>query len=136
MSSRSKMKHQRIARGFRTLARRHGRARKLHFEPVEPRYLLSGQGILQGISFVDANNDNILDVGESRKNNALISLYKDADNNGVFDLAEASVAVATTMTDANGYYLFDQLGPGKYRIVETAPSGYFNQGVQIQSQLN
>jgi len=38
--------------------------------------------------------------------------------------------IATTTTDANGHYQFDNLPPGTYTVVEQQPAGYF-QGGQI-----
>ncbi|MCC6493156.1 MAG: hypothetical protein IT424_09050, partial [Pirellulales bacterium] len=110
--------------------------RRLHFEAMEPRQLLAAQGFLQGIAFVDGNANGLLDATDSRKENALINLYKDANGDGVFSVAEASAIVATDTTDANGYYLFANLDPGLYRLEEVAPAGYQSQGVQITSQLN
>ena len=69
-------------------------------------------------------------------------VYVDADNDGRFDNGEAPIAgvqltltgVAndgtfisrTTTTAANGSYLFDNLPPGDYRIVETQPTRFLD----------
>ena len=63
-------------------------------------------------------------------------------NNGVMDAGEAGIAgviinlrdssgnlVATTTTDANGYYLFDSLPPGQY-YAQIDPSNFAPAGVQ------
>lgn len=67
-------------------------------------------------------NNGIQDGGELGIANVVVNLYADNDNNGVPD----GPAMATTMTDANGYYRFDNLSAGGY-IVEVAASN-FNTG--------
>jgi hypothetical protein len=96
-------------------------------EPLEQRVLLSATGFLQGVAFVDANHNGQLDAGDSPKAGATIELYKDGWQQP-----------RTTPTDDNGAYLFSDLDPGTYRLVEIpAPgSGYVNEEVQILSQLN
>ena len=64
-------------------------------------------------------------------------VYVDRNNNGVRDGAETPIAGVTlilwndsgteigrTKTDSNGYYKFDNVIPGKYRITEEQPAGY------------
>ena len=41
--------------------------------------------------------------------------------------------VATTTTDSNGEYVFDDLRPGIYSVHEHQPTGYFNGGYNIGS---
>ena len=63
----------------------------------------------------DWNADGVQDTGESGIAGITVNLYDDAGN-----------LVATTVTDGNGNYLFDDLRPGTYRIdVDTSslPSG-------------
>ncbi len=110
------------------------RGRSLRLETMEPRHMLAGQGFLQGIAFVDADNDSTLDVNEQRKNNAEIRLYTDSDDDGLFTGAELTT-YQTAFTNAEGYYLFDELEPGLYMLEEIAPSGFVTSGVEIQSQL-
>ena len=45
-------------------------------------------------------------------------------------LDEHDIVVATTFTDSEGKYKFDDLAPGKYKVRETQPAGYF-QGAAI-----
>lgn len=45
-------------------------------------------------------------------------------------LDEHDIVVATTFTDSDGKYNFDDLAPGKYKLRETQPAGYF-QGAAI-----
>lgn len=67
-------------------------------------------------------NNGIQDGGEVGVANVVVNLYADSDNNGVPDGA----ALATTTTDATGYYRFDNLNAGSY-IVEV-PASNFNAG--------
>ncbi len=47
------------------------------------------------------------------------------------------VFVASTITNAQGQYLFNGLSPGAYQLVETPPTGYANSGVQTNlSEVN
>lgn len=79
-------------------------------------------GFLQGIAFVDANGNNVLDSNEARKANTQILLQ---DGSGA--------AITSTTTDSNGFYRFSGLGSGSFRLVEVAPSGFTSQGTQILS---
>ena len=63
--------------------------------------------------WIDQNNNGVIDGGESGAGNVSLSLYIDANQDGVPDSAGA---IATTTTDANGYYIFDGLTPGSYLI--------------------
>ena len=59
------------------------------------------------------------DDGDSPIAGVRIDLY---DNTGAL--------VATTYTDANGYYKFNMLRPGEYTVIETQPQGYFDGGAK------
>jgi uncharacterized surface anchored protein len=61
----------------------------------------------------DENEDGIQDVGELGIAGVTVNLYA---CNGTF--------LATTTTDVNGYYLFDDLVPGDYKVEFILPSGY------------
>jgi protocatechuate 3,4-dioxygenase beta subunit len=65
----------------------------------------------------DANNNGVLDNGESGIGNATMYLYVDNNNDGVPD----GNPIASKTTDGNGYYLFTGLAPGNY-IVGVDPS--------------
>ena len=60
----------------------------------------------------DPNNNGVQDGTENGIANVVVSLYRDANNNGIPD----GPAIATTTTDASGYYLFDNLAPGLYIV--------------------
>ncbi|MEO1289623.1 MAG: SdrD B-like domain-containing protein, partial [Chloroflexota bacterium] len=74
----------------------------------------------------DTNNDGLISTGESGVANVTVSLYVD-EGNGVYDGTEAlaqladitmrTVVPAQEQTDANGYYLFDNVPPGQYFVV-------------------
>ncbi len=68
----------------------------------------------------DVNRDGIRDAAELPVAAAAISLYRDNVNNlngsPVPDGVPDGAAIATTTTDANGYYLFTNLAPGNYIV--------------------
>lgn len=82
----------------------------------------AGQGSLTGVKFQDTNQDGDQDPGEVGI--AGVTIYIDANNNGVFDSGELS-----TTTDANGRYLL-QADPGTHILraeisngaMQTAPT--------------
>jgi hypothetical protein len=94
-------------------------------ELLEDRCLLAA-GFVQGLAFVDSNGNGLLDPGESHLAGATVSLYS----------GDGSNLLATTTTNAAGYFVFNQLAPGNYRIVETPPTGYANSGSQAISQID
>jgi hypothetical protein len=82
------------------------------------------KGALGDFVWNDINNNGIQDAGEPGVPGVTMRLYgpgPDGLANGVGD-----VLLATTTTDANGYYVFPNLDPGKYFVVATPVSGYTN----------
>jgi len=63
--------------------------------------------------FLDANANGVQDAGDTPVQNVTVTLR---DSGGA--------TVATTTTDANGAYHFDDLLAGDYRVDFTAPAGY------------
>ncbi len=61
----------------------------------------------------DANTNGIQDGGEAGVPGVLVTLYNGAGS-----------AVATTNTDATGFYKFAELVPGDYSVGFTAPAGF------------
>lgn len=72
----------------------------------------------------DTNNDG-LNTGDNGIANVTVRLYKD-DNN---DNAADGAAIATTTTDANGFYSFTGLSAGNYIVGVVTPTGYMSSSV-------
>ena len=67
--------------------------------------------------FEDVNRDGIYTAGtDSPLGNVTVSLYRDVDSNGRYD-AGTDTLVGTTVTAADGTYIFGALGPGRYVAV-------------------
>ena len=77
-------------------------------------------GSLSGQVHVDLDGDCVLDPGEPLLAGVVIEL-QDASGK----------TVATTTTDANGNYRFENLMPGTYTVVEHQPTGYFEGGATV-----
>jgi LPXTG-site transpeptidase (sortase) family protein len=73
----------------------------------------SGGGIL---------NNGIRDGSEPPVANARVELYRDGDKNGILLPSEM---IRFDVTDANGFYLFDNLDPGDYYVL-VAPGNFSN----------
>ncbi|MFZ4816477.1 MAG: SdrD B-like domain-containing protein, partial [Phototrophicaceae bacterium] len=91
----------------------------------------------------DYNNNGIQDAGEPGISGVSVELYYDENSDGIPDnggglgatanaavtaatnatLTAPGTVVATTSTDADGYYRFDNLRPGRY-VVRVAPSNF------------
>jgi protocatechuate 3,4-dioxygenase beta subunit len=67
----------------------------------------------------DANSNGIND-GETGIAGVTLYLYKDDNNDNVPDGA----SIASTTTDADGYYMFVNLGPGNYIVGVVTPAGF------------
>lgn len=61
----------------------------------------------------DENMDGIQDTSESGMADVMVDLYNCDDS-----------LIASTMTDADGMYMFDSLDAGNYYLMFTAPDGY------------
>ena len=74
------------------------------------------QASLSGTVYVDRNDNGVYDAGERPISNVVVTLAgTDYKNNFV---------TRTTTTNAEGFYLFEGLDPGDYRLVETQPTRY------------
>ena len=73
---------------------------------------------LTGSAYIDANNNGVRDGGESGISGVTVNL------SGIDHLGNP--VSATLMTDGTGAYVFDNLRPGTYTIVETQPSSYLD----------
>ncbi len=113
----------------RSSSRHQRRSRATHrptFQILEDREVLAA-GLLQGFAFVDSvtNPNNRFDAGELAKEGATIELQRPATGGGW-------ETIQTRTTGANGYYRFDNLDAGAYRLVETA-AGYQVQGLELNA---
>ncbi|MCL4202707.1 MAG: DUF11 domain-containing protein [Pirellulaceae bacterium] len=89
-----------------------------------------GMLFIHGTAFIDGNGNSMLDANEAYKPDAPIYLYyQDCDGNWQL--------IGETTTDENGYYIFENLAPGNYRVVEGDVSflGYMSSGTQIRSNV-
>ncbi|MBP7627364.1 MAG: carboxypeptidase regulatory-like domain-containing protein, partial [Zoogloea sp.] len=88
-------------------------------------------------TLVAGENDLSWDAGLYQKASIGDKVWADCDNDGIQDAGEAGVpgitvkllnasgaVIATTLTDANGNYLFKDLMPGTYSVQFVAPTGY------------
>jgi len=85
-------------------------------EDTEPTIVNIDPASLAGSVFVDRNDNGVFDSGETPIADVLVSLR------GI-DITGATV-VRTTRTASDGSYLFENLNPGTYRLVETQPNRY------------
>ncbi|QDV58092.1 MSCRAMM family protein [Rosistilla oblonga] len=72
-------------------------------------------GTISGRVHVDSDGDCVLDPEEELLANVEMQLY-DADG----------TLIATTLTNANGFYEFTDLAPGSYSVIQVQPNGYFD----------
>ncbi|MEK6234617.1 MAG: carboxypeptidase regulatory-like domain-containing protein, partial [Planctomycetales bacterium] len=77
---------------------------------------------LGGRIHADLDGDCVIDPGETPLDNVTVQL-----------LNASGDVIATTATDADGEYRFDDLPPGVYGIQEVQPSGLFNGDVALGS---
>ncbi len=82
----------------------------------EPTIVKAIPGSIAGSVFVDKNDNGKFNSGEQPLANVLVELR------GI-DFAGNTVVRSTT-TGSDGSYLFDNLPPGTYRLVETQPDSY------------
>jgi len=72
---------------------------------------------IEGRVHVDRNGDCDFNSGDSPLEGVVVELLDDADQ-----------VIATTLTDTQGHYHFDNLPPGSYAVREQQPPGYFQGG--------
>jgi len=78
---------------------------------------------LGNLVWYDANDNGVVDSGESGIPNVRVELYRDSNGNGQADTGEF---VTFTTTDGNGAYLFSGLEQGDYIVV--IPASNFDVG--------
>jgi large repetitive protein len=73
-------------------------------------------GSIAGVSYFDANDNGVRDVGEPGIAGVLVTLTGTA--------ADGSMVSLSTLTLADGSYSFSNLKPGSYHVVETQPTAW------------
>ncbi len=74
--------------------------------------------------WIDSDGDGVQDPQEIGVENAQVTLYHDPDGDGIYDTPYTENGYnPVDVTDANGYYLFDELPPGAYTVRVTDSSG-------------
>ncbi|TWU18460.1 beta strand repeat-containing protein [Allorhodopirellula heiligendammensis] len=93
----------------RVSTRRGNNARRLSLEALQKRELFASDlGAISGTAFVDANDNQTYDVGETLLKNVEVKLYlDDVTQNGLVDSGETLVGTVTT--GADGTYRFTNL---------------------------
>ncbi len=93
-----------------------------------PTTLTSGQNVtgvdfgdyrlvsIGGSAFDDLNGNGSRDPGDAGA--AGVTVFLDANGNGTLDAGEVG-----TVTDADGTFVFDDVGPGTYRVRQVQPAG-------------
>lgn len=79
------------------------------------------RGAIGDFVWYDANGDGIQSVFEPGIPNVTLDLYRDSNGNNVLDAGD--VKVASTVTDADGGYLFINLPPATYFVDVTDVNG-------------
>ena len=74
---------------------------------------------IRGTIFDDVERDESISATDTPIPNVTVELFEDTDDDGVPD----GPAIATTTTLPDGTYVFNNVGPGTYLVVETDPSG-------------
>jgi len=99
--------------------------------------LLNGAGTIALVTFNTGNISHDFDIGLKPLASLGDKVWRDDNSNGVQDAGEPGVAgititlynnagtvIGTTVTDAYGYYLFDNLPAGTYTVGFTLPANY------------
>ena len=71
---------------------------------------------ISGYVYADDHQDGVMDPGDPGIAGVTVTLLD----------ASGNPTSLTAVTDANGYYHFDNLQPGVYGVAETRPSGYYD----------
>ena len=85
---------------------------------------------LAGAVFVDVNRNGRYEANESGIDGVILELF---DGRGV-PVRDHSGLPITATTQSGGFYLFEDLAPGTYRVHEIQPSGV-NDGVELLGSL-
>ncbi len=95
--------------------------------PVPQACLTVGGGRIGDTVYRDWNGNGTQDAGDEGISGVSVQLYNDVNGNGLFDVGDT--LVTTTVTDANGFYMFPGLLPGNYVVrIPTPPANHTNSG--------
>ncbi|UCD25342.1 MAG: DUF11 domain-containing protein, partial [Gemmatimonadota bacterium] len=105
------------------------------YGPYDFAYTQSGPLALGDTLYVDWNGDADQDAGEEGIPHITVSLYEDANGDGIID-PNFHALIVTTTTSITGYYLFDDLPQHDYVVVvdEDDPDFPFSPGSYQQTQ--
>ncbi|MCU0749414.1 MAG: hypothetical protein MUF13_07715, partial [Akkermansiaceae bacterium] len=78
-------------------------------------------GSIAGSVLADSDNNG---TGDAALDNVTLTLLDGSGNPVDADPNTPAIELVTTTTDSLGAYLFDNLLPGNYQVLETQPSGY------------
>jgi hypothetical protein len=84
------------------------------------------QAIISGFVYCDCDNNGVRSAGDPPVPGATITLIGDTD---------LGPLLQTTLTDANGFYIFDELPIGVYTVRETQPAGFLD-GIDNLGTIN
>ena len=90
-------------------------------------YEIQIRGLISGQVFEDTNGNGIQETGELGTQGVTVRLL-DLDNN--------NAEIATTTTDANGFYEFRSLRDGNYRVTVSGSGGIFQTTTQPSDFVN
>ncbi len=101
-----------------------GGGAKGNFGPIDA----PERGKISGTKFFDITGNGLTDDDQPLDG---VTVYLDANNNSMLDNGEAS-----TITDVNGGYSFDNLAPGMYTVREVVPAGFVRTGPAIEDHYS
>lgn len=91
---------------------------------------LLNQASLSGTVFVDSNANGAYDANETGVDGVTIELL-DSTGSPVLDANDEAI---TAITSSGGFYLFDDLSPGIYRIFERQPANFIDGAERLGSE--
>ena len=94
-------------------------------ESLENRQVMAND-FLAGTAFIDANNNGQLDFSESYLPDATIELRS----------ADGNTLIGTRVTDAKGAYLFNNVTPGNYKLVNRSAPDYAGSATQSWTDIS
>ena len=81
--------------------------------------VINSAACIEGTVFLDANGNGVLSAGEKGEGGVTVTLLEMSGS------GHCDTTVATTTTDANGVYSFENLAAGQYQVTySNPPSGY------------